>query len=219
MTFLSAIDLNPYRRKTALFASNPRTLHAAVMNCFSPDLHAKEKRILWRLDQSTDRISLLVLSENRPCFEHIQEQAGWSNQPSSKIRDYNPLLEGLQPGQQYRFRLAANPTRIVTQSDGKKIRAAHVTVKHQKQWLRDKITAHGFSIYNGNTTDDETEMLLVTRRDRLRFNREKARVTLNRVQFDGVLTVESPELLRNAMLNGIGRGKGYGMGLLTLSAS
>ena len=41
-------------------------------------------------------------------------------------------------------------------------------------------------------------------------------VTLRQAQFDGTLTVTDVESLQGALINGIGRGKGYGCGLLTL---
>lgn len=48
------------------------------------------------------------------------------------------------------------------------------------------------------------------------FIRQGSTVTLTSAVYDGVLAVDDPALLRVALLDGIGRAKGYGFGLLTL---
>ena len=47
--------------------------------------------------------------------------------------------------------------------------------------------------------------------------RKGNRITLATVQYDGVLTVTDADLLRHALTSGIGHGKGFGCGLLTLA--
>ena len=63
---------------------------------------------------------------------------------------------------------------------------------------------------------------LVTARKNLSFSRRDSgghlgRVALRKVQFDGVLRITDVELFRKALVNGMGRGKAYGMGLMTLA--
>lgn len=41
-------------------------------------------------------------------------------------------------------------------------------------------------------------------------------VTLLSVTFEGLLEVTDEELFKNMLINGIGRGKAYGMGLMTV---
>ena len=42
-------------------------------------------------------------------------------------------------------------------------------------------------------------------------------ITLATVQYDGMLEVTDIDALRHALINGIGHGKGFGCGLLTLA--
>ena len=42
-------------------------------------------------------------------------------------------------------------------------------------------------------------------------------MTHRKAQFDGVLRITDVELFRKSLLSGMGRGKAYGMGLLTLA--
>lgn len=62
----------------------------------------------------------------------------------------------------------------------------------------------------------------MTHSTRRRFGRRSdgttRRVTLQTAQFDGVLEVGDASALRRALTEGIGAGKGYGCGLLTLAA-
>lgn len=41
-------------------------------------------------------------------------------------------------------------------------------------------------------------------------------MTLQEVTFEGVLTVKDPEIFKETLISGFGRGKAYGMGLMTL---
>ncbi len=63
--------------------------------------------------------------------------------------------------------------------------------------------------------------LALTARDTLRFGKtsdnKRLQVTLSTAQFDGVLTVVDADRLREALTAGIGRGKAYGCGLMTLA--
>lgn len=43
------------------------------------------------------------------------------------------------------------------------------------------------------------------------------KVKLLAVTYEGILTVTDADALRNALVNGIGREKAYGMGLMTLA--
>jgi CRISPR system Cascade subunit CasE len=42
--------------------------------------------------------------------------------------------------------------------------------------------------------------------------------SFNAALFDGVLTCTSADRLKTAVINGVGRGKAFGMGLLSLAA-
>ena len=46
---------------------------------------------------------------------------------------------------------------------------------------------------------------------------EKSRVKLLAVTYEGLLTVTDADAFRKALVNGIGREKAYGMGLLTVA--
>lgn len=219
--YLTRMYLNPRRRQTIRFQRDPESLHAAVESAFPPGAPgAGDARKLWRLDLEGNQAKLLILSARVPSLEHLQEQAGWATEQTWESREYEPLLARITKGQRYAFRLAANPVHTVTGDDGVKRRLAHVSVGHQLRWLEERAEAIGvsFGVADSEGTDpDPTSAVRVSFRETVRFRRGEQRVTLARTRFDGMLEVENAERLRTALISGIGRGKAYGCGLLTLA--
>lgn len=218
MPYLSRMELNPRRRNTAQFLANPGMLHAAVMSCFPPNKDQTDARILWRIDRHGHNVTLWVTSSTIPSFEHIQEQAGWANEVTWETRDYTPLLQRLIRGQQYRFRLAANPVVTTLCEDGKKRRLPLVRENEQLEWLTARSEQIGVNLIATDIDGNEHPSVTITEDKKLRFRRKQQTVTLARVQYDGVLTVTDPKLLADALVRGVGKGKGYGLGMLTLAA-
>lgn len=218
--YLTRMYLNPRRRQSTRFKRDPEVAHAAVESAFPPS--ADRSRTLWRLDGGGDELKLLILSRSIPSLEHVQEQAGWEGQVTWESRPYEQLLARVTAGQRYGFRLTANPVHTVTSSTGKKRRVAHVSVAQQLSWLSQRAEQSGvrFLDVNGSPHDAAAETSIevqVSNRETLTFRRGEHLVTLARVQYDGALEVDNAELLRTALVNGIGRAKAYGCGLLTLA--
>ncbi|MBN9644276.1 type I-E CRISPR-associated protein Cas6/Cse3/CasE [Corynebacterium mendelii] len=232
--------LNRRRRGTAKLVGSRQAMHAAVMGAFSPvALESDPGRILWRLDRGRESLSLYISSPTKPSFDHLQEQAGWGNEVTWATRSLDPLLDQLREGQRYRFRLAANPVRS-SSSAGKQKRIHHVTADQQLAWMVNKSSAIGMGLCSVETKNSPAGPIIppdtfatpelkrvlaelspsavVTERRLEVFGRQKRRVTISVVQFDGIMTVTDAPALRRAMVDGVGRAKAYGCGLLTLSA-
>ena len=87
--------------------------------------------------------------------------------------------------------------------------AAHCSTKYQKQWLLDRAAKHGFAL--------REEEFTVTRVQWQHFAKHGIRpVTLLAVTYEGVLRVTDPEQFRALLCQGMGRGKAYGLGLMTV---
>lgn len=179
------------------------------------------------------RIALYVVTRTSPSWEHLVEQAGWPSasggEPQAAVRSYGPLLNRLHAGDRFAFRLAANPTRSVRapSDDGAKRprgkRVAHITARQQLEWLVAKAQRLGFEIPTPHGLDatpgGDIDVRIVSRQVRTFTKRRSGshRVTVATVTFDGRLIVSDPELLRGALLDGIGPAKAYGCGLMTLA--
>lgn len=213
--FLTRMALNGARRGAWKLLNSPQAMHAAVLSGFPPESGPvpDDGRVLWRVDRLQNAIWLYVSSPSAPDFTHIVEQAGWPTQRAWETRDYTPFLSRLAAGQQWRFRLTANPVHAVRDAAGSAKRFGHVTAAQQERWLLERSERNGFVVTVGANGPD----VAVTRRDRRVFRRESSTVTLDTAQFDGHLEVVDADALRRALREGIGRAKGYGCGLMTLA--
>ena len=154
--------------------------------------------------------ALLLLSEERPDLTAAAAQFalpgdGW------QTRDYSPLLDRITPGSRWQFRLCANPTYSVPAGPGQRGRVcAHSTVEHQLQWLMGQSDKHGFLL--------EPDGFTVTGAKWYRFRKggKGRNVTFLAVTYDGILEVRDPVRFREALCRGIGPGKAYGAGLMTI---
>lgn len=226
MTVFTRMMLNPATRSGRRLLFNRQAMHAAVMAAFSPDTHDRmEGRPLWRLDEDGHRHTLYLVSPAPPDLTHVVEQAGWAGESWSSV-DYEPFLGRLRAGQQWGFRLTANPVKSVAQVQGRSKILPHVTPTQQTGWLDDRSSSWGFSLLAPESSsvgveNDVTPPVRVTQRRDERFGRSdgargRDRVTLRMAQFDGLLRVEEPEVFREALVGGMGRAKAYGCGLMTL---
>lgn len=204
--YMTRMELDTARRATVLALASPNLLHGAIESSFP----GERKRRLWRVDSLNGRRYLLIVSEDRPdltaaCTQFGVEGGNW------ETRDYAPFLSRIEAGSRWHFRLAVNPTISKAQKQGERGRVyAHITVEQQKNWLLCRAEKHGFHL-------DESDFDVVSR-GLLTFNKgaERRRVMLGVCTFEGILRVSDPERFRNALTEGIGRGKAYGLGLLTI---
>ncbi|GAB3558397.1 CRISPR system Cascade subunit CasE [Actinopolyspora lacussalsi] len=270
MNYLSRIRLNPLRSGSRDLLGNPRRLHGAVMGGLADD--PERQRPLWRLDSDNPhRPKLLVLSESKPDWTHLVEQAGWPHADGEhyELREYEPLLTQLAVGEEFAFRVTANPVQNTSEpehpterqrqraGEGQRRRSqriGHRTAGAQLGWFLQRTEKWGFSVPGASSgtgatehpsvaaTADSTDAtggaltpeaargdtadasefagdVRITARERHSFAKKRGSkpVVLHTATFEGRLRVTSVELLRRALLHGIGPAKAYGCGLLTLA--
>lgn len=231
MPYLSRIYLNPLRPGAQRLISNPQRMHAAVLGGLSRQ--PVGERVLWRPEHNNEhRASLLVLTQSVPSWEHLIEQAGWaaSDEIQARVRPYDAVLARAERGREFRFRLRANPVsatrspvkpspeqqrHLQATSRPRGVRVPHRTAAHQLEWLKSRIGAWGFSL---QADDSSADAVRLTERERLSFaKRGGPRVIIQAVTYEGRLCVEDPGLARASLLNGVGAGRAYGCGLITLA--
>lgn len=201
--FLSQVEINPRRRKGREFISNPEKLHAAVESTCR--LSGEDQRLLWRLDPGKHASKLLIVSPVKPSLDVIREQAGWESQPdTAKTVSYDGFLDSIQAGQRFKFRLTANPA---YKRNGKL--KAHIGPVNQMKWLSQRSENMGVSF-------DEFATGVASSNTHV-FRNKGNKVILPHATYEGVLSVQNADKVRNVLINGIGRGKAYGMGLVTLA--
>lgn len=209
--YLSRVELDLTRRATMQALAAPQKLHGAVESAFE----GERRRRLWRLDRLGGKLYLLLLSEEWPDLTGIAAQfgpAGGAGQ--AETRDYTPLLQCITPNSVWQFRLTTNPTKSCPNPKDVAARGtvrAHCTVEYQQQWLLQRAEKHGFAL--------APDGFAVTASRWLQFSKGGARrrpVTLLSVTYEGVLQVTDPQAFCQLLTQGIGRGKAYGLGLMTV---
>lgn len=202
------MKLDTTKRTTMRSLTNPSLIHGALESSFS----GERQHPLWRLDSLNGATYMLILSHDQPDLTHAVAEFGFPEQ-SWESRDYSKLLQRIQQDTLWQFRLVANPTvSKVEHNSGKRGKVyAHTVPKYQKQWLREQGEKHGFQV-----TEDSFE---VKGQQWLHFLKGKERgkaLSLLSVTFEGVLRVTDSESFCETLCHGLGRGKAYGMGLMTV---
>ncbi|MFB7359428.1 type I-E CRISPR-associated protein Cas6/Cse3/CasE [Streptomyces gardneri] len=250
--YLTRFRVNTTRTGARRLLSSRQVLHAAVMSSFPTLLPTDQPtpdapRVLWRLDHNAPaEVLLYLVSPQPPDLTHFVEQAGWPTAvvdgPGWQTRSYTPLLDRLNAGDRWAFRLTANPVHDIRRTpDEPRKRTAHLTPHHQMGWLLDtgRQERGGFRILEkpkdkrllpqGTTHQrrehhgDRYEVAVHDQRS-LTFDKSRTAgtrrgkpVTLLTATFDGRLEVTDPHLMRRTLTQGLGKAKAYGCGLMTLA--
>jgi CRISPR system Cascade subunit CasE len=225
--YLTRFRINTGRVGGRKLLSSPQVMHAAVMTSFAeaPLPAGDGPRVLWRLDRNGNAAThLCIVSPHRPDLTHLVEQAGWPTTARWETFDYTPFLKRLDVGDAWSFRLTANPVHSIRRNDHEPTkRTAHLTPTHQLRWLLGRQEKGGFKILEKPLNKQlaaglDTHDVLVHDRRQLRFAKEgNGQVTIVAVTFDGRLKITDPEAFRTTLTQGLGRGKAYGCGLMTLA--
>ncbi|MBQ8093839.1 MAG: type I-E CRISPR-associated protein Cas6/Cse3/CasE [Clostridia bacterium] len=199
--YLTRMELDVRKTETMKALVSPNLLHGAVEHA----LPEERGRHLWRIDTLGGREYLMILSAGIPNLGHAMDQFG-KNGTVPETKDYTPLLNRVQKGGVWHFRLVANPAKTISRT--RRV-LSHITVDYQKKWLLDRSEKNGFHLEN-----DDFDVTWTKRYNFLKSG-------LNRVQFtaaafDGRLIISDVASFRSALTEGIGRERAYGMGLLTI---
>lgn len=228
--YLSRVEIDTKNRQKISDLSHLGAYHNWVEQSFPDEIKNKERlRHLWRIDQVGNKNYLLILSEAKPDLGKLEK---YGVDDTAATKDYDQFLNGLVEEKRYRFRLTANPTHRITNAAGKSRVVPHITILQQINWLLDRVNKHGFEILkdknlypyqiikNGEVLDQKEYVyqLDVTSRDwpLLRRKGNSRGMKLSRVTFEGILKITNLEEFKKTLINGIGREKAYGMGLLTV---
>lgn len=199
--FLSRLKLNPRSRQAQAELNDAYQMHRTLSKAFGDgDGEYKEARCLFRVDESHngDKIILLVQSRTRPSWESISPSDGYLMEPPM-VKEFSPIL---RIGEVLRFRLRANPT---MRHNGKRLGLYDETA--QLAWLDRKGGENGFRVLTVEANPDR----------HVESRTSSGSATFASVTFDGKLIVTDPTALTSGMESGIGSGKGFGFGLLSIA--
>ncbi len=234
MVYLSEVVLNPRRHAVMRALGDSYALHRLVSMTFRGGDREGLGRVLYRADSVPEGVRLLIQSAQVPELSRLGPMLIRQRGPKA-VALRSPAGEPVfKRGTVLRFRLHANPTfragRDHTQEVAGK-RLAIMDRSGQLEWLRRKGTHGGFELIpvpQGSDWCDpfegEPEARAEVRITELDFfNGYKRggdathRITQLGVRFDGVLRVIESESFVHTLETGVGAGKGFGFGLLSVA--
>jgi CRISPR system Cascade subunit CasE len=216
--YLSQLILNDRNPQVRRHLSNIHDLHRGIMLAF-PDEQRDQPRadwnVLFRLEPDSN--ILLVQSELEP---------DWGRLPNEYLIDrhskpFAPKVSQFPIDRLFQFRLKANPSK--RNKETKKTMGLYFQ-PDQVAWLQRQGDRHGFRVESIDTIPSPN---LWGSKDKSKpvaddpptpsGKKDQHHIKVHTVLFQGILKIQDPSLLVSAIQQGIGRGKSYGCGLLSLS--
>ncbi|HEY3420314.1 MAG TPA: type I-E CRISPR-associated protein Cas6/Cse3/CasE [Methanomassiliicoccales archaeon] len=180
--------------------ADPYELHRTIMRAFPSAEAGGPGRVLFRLEGELERPIIIVQSTVEAKWGSLPLAGGYLSSP--------PLQKSFDPevvaGQVLRFRLRANPT---VKREMKRIFL--FDYEDQVYWLDRKATTGGFSVIQLTSIRSKLEPMSP--------GEGKAKTTIGAALFDGILRIEEPLNFKSTLESGIGSGKGFGFGLLSIA--
>ncbi|MGW1293693.1 type I-E CRISPR-associated protein Cas6/Cse3/CasE [Streptomyces sp. NPDC002533] len=207
-TVIARIRLNPHSRDVQRDLRDATEMHRTMMRMVPDGLGESPRSqagLLYRLDE-TDTISTILVQANR--LDPACLPAGYGQ---ADIKSLTPLLIALRKGLAVRYRIVLNPVkreRLPLQARGKRGRIVPLSGADADQWWLRRAAESGLQV----------RVLTPTSMPPVRPRRQGAGgMRHSLIRYDGTATVTDPDALHEAVLAGIGRGKPYGAGLLSLA--
>ncbi|MFI1607781.1 type I-E CRISPR-associated protein Cas6/Cse3/CasE [Streptomyces griseofuscus] len=205
---LARLTLNPRSRHVHNDLRDHTALHRRVSALF-PDQTGTSPRtthnILYRLEREPTGPQLLIQSTDIT----INRNALPANYTATDIeyRELNPLLHWATPGRTIRYRIDANPLKTEF-IPGRRGRRIPLTGETALTWWERKATHAGLTPH----------LILDTPQPPVHATRgNKKHAHLNVTRFDGIATITDTNALHQAITTGIGQGRAYGLGLLSIA--
>ncbi len=180
-------------------------LHQRVMTLVPDSLGADARSlagVLFRVEETRSGVQILAQSQLEPQTDRLP--AGYGRVAA---RDLMPLLDRLRPGTAVHYRLTANPSKRLGRTAEHAGKIVALRGAQSDMWWAERAAGCGLAL---RTT---TAFPL----DDITGHRGGARIRHALTRYDGIAVVTDPDALRRAVLDGVGRGKSYGAGLLSLA--
>jgi CRISPR system Cascade subunit CasE len=201
MIWLSKLPLNLRSSKVQLDLRDPSQMYRTLERGFGSPSGLDAARCLFRVDVSPHggQVGVLVQSGAQPNWSSLESMAGYLTGPALS----KPFDPQFAVGDELAFRLVANPA---VKRGGKRV--SLYGEEEAREWIHRKSEEGGFSLTS----------VVAQPAEKIRCTTPRGQsTTLSSVRFEGVLRVVDPARLAEAVRGGIGSGKGFGFGLLSLA--
>ncbi|EMF30792.1 CRISPR-associated Cse3 family protein [Streptomyces gancidicus BKS 13-15] len=205
---LARIRLNPHSREVQRDLRDATQMHRTVMRMVPDNLGDAPRHqtgLLYRLEE-TDAFSALLVQAAQLVPARLPAGYGQAD-----VKSLTPMFSALRKGLGVRYRIVLNPAkreRLSLEEKGKRGRIMPLSGPDADHWWLRRATEAGLDLHVLTPTTMEPA------RPR---GRDTPRMRHSLIRYDGTATVTDPTALTQAVLTGIGRGKPYGAGLLSLA--
>lgn len=206
--YISRVEIDKTGFNTLRELNHVGAYHAWVEECFPEDFGKMPRpRKLWRIDELGGSRYLLIVSETPPDKNKL-EKYGVPGTAGTKC--YDDYIDSIVSGQCMRFRLVLNPVTAISNGKGNRA-SSHVcrTEAEQRRYLADRSKLNGFLV-------NDTAYMIDNKGSVMLKKKGMKPVELVRVTYEGVLMVTDKTLFAKTLINGIGKHKAYGFGLITV---
>ncbi|MFI2609511.1 type I-E CRISPR-associated protein Cas6/Cse3/CasE [Kitasatospora sp. NPDC018619] len=209
--WLTRITPDPRSRDARRDTSGAVDLHHRLMSLFPDHVADDEPRrrlgVLFRTESTAAGDRILLQSARRPDLDRLP--AGYGQAVTKPLA---PLLDALRPGLHIRYRIAANPIRRPTRTTRELYRLKAVVPLRgtaADEWWARQAESSGLAV--GTLHSSPLEAAKGNRRS------DQRPVRHDRVLFEGTAVITDADRLRTRLTEGIGKGKAYGCGLLSIA--
>jgi len=194
--WISKVKLNTRNVRVQAALADSYIMHCLVQGEVFPE---KRGRMLHRVQQGRNEVLLYVVSPNEPDWTPFRRIAITAEKKAWTPKFTKDSL--------LRFQITASPSVQIGVKDRNNKTLHFYEQNDQEEWLRVRFFDRG------------AEVVEVTagRWSRLVCDKPGANVYELAVPFSGVLRVKDPVMLAHATRYGVGRGKAFGLGMLTLA--
>lgn len=205
--YLSRVQLDTDNRQKIRNLTHLGAYHDWVERSFPQEVERGERtRKLWRVDHLNGKTYLLMVSRDAPDLAAL---CRYGVNGSAETKDYAPFLAKLKNYMICRFRVVLNPVVAVFAGKGQRGRIMpHITAKQQMEYLKKRAERYGFLLEDGKFDIKEREFAI--------WRKGKEKIRLSRVAYEGILLITDVELFRTLLIEGIGKKKAYGFGMMTV---
>ena len=165
----------------------------------------EDAQLLYRVRTQGTKVSLYLYAD-RP----VERNKLPSGMLLAGERDLTDWLDSMETNSIRGFELLTMPFKKMPEGEGKNSRRRVLRTREERlAWLARKAEQNGFSLLDAQEYPGE-KLCASHPAER------GGRLFLDSYRYSGVLRITDPALFRNAVKNGIGPGKAYGLGMLLL---
>lgn len=229
MLYLSQLIVDGRCREARRDLSDCHALHERILHAFpdAPEITAARDHygVLYRVEPLDGGARILVQSRERPDWSRLP--AGYLRGPVCSPKRIEGAYERIASGQELIFRLRANPTRRISKNDSSEETRWHgkrVELRREEDqlaWLQRKGATAGFHVLTVRASSAEAaevaDVRVIEGARQVTGKDGERELRFGSVLFEGRLRVTDADAFRRALESGIGSGKAFGFGLLSIA--